>query len=153
MLFWLILIAAVAVDQVTKFWVVTHLALGQSQPFLGDFLRLTYTLNRGASFSMLQGQRWLFVGLTLAVIIVVIVIHFRYAKEERLFDAMLGLFSGGSLGNFIDRLTMGAVVDFFDLGWFPIFNVADSCIVVSVIILCLMILFGKTGKRLEERHG
>ena len=153
MLFWLILVGAVLVDQVAKYFVVTRIALGQSLPFLGDFLRLTYTLNQGASFSLLQGQRWLFLILTLVVIGVVIAIHYKFAREERYFDAMLGLFSGGAIGNFIDRLTIGAVIDFFDLGWFPIFNVADSCIVVSVIILCAMILFGETGKRLDSKHG
>jgi len=152
MLFWLIIVAAVAADQLTKYLIVTRLALGESVPFLGDFLRLTYTLNRGASFSLLQGQRWLFLILTVVVIAVVIVLHFKLAREEKLFDAMLGLFCGGSIGNFIDRLAMGAVIDFFDLGWFPIFNIADSCIVVSVVILCCLILFGKTGKRLEKRY-
>ena len=151
MLFWIMMAASFALDQVTKHLVTRSLPLGGSAPFLGDFMQLHLIHNEGASFSMLSGQRWLFLILTVVVVAVVIVVHFRYVRGYPWFDALLGVFIGATLGNFCDRLLHGYVVDFFDVGWFPVFNVADCCIDVSVVILCIMLLFGKPKTAIGSR--
>lgn len=149
---WIIIAAAIVLDQVTKQLIVNFLVLGESINIIPGFLNFTYVLNEGASFSILQGQRWIFIVITLIVLILAIFALVRYVpKEMRLFRAFMALFIGGMLGNFIDRLYLGAVIDFIDLGWFPIFNISDSCICVSVVAICIMLLWGKPGSLLEKK--
>ena len=150
-MFWIILIVAVGVDQLTKYLIVNSLALGESIPVIINFLDFTYTLNEGASFSILQGQRIIFIIVTLAVLAIIFFLLRKIPKDMKLFRAFIALFCGGTIGNFIDRLHTGAVIDFIDLGWFPVFNIADSCICVSAIAICLMLLFGKPGSLLSSK--
>ncbi len=150
---WLIMAAVIIVDQLSKQLIVHSLALGESVSVIPNFLDFTYVLNDGASFSILQGQRWIFIAITV-IVLVLVLISLRYIpKEMKLFRIFIALFVGGMLGNFIDRLYLGAVIDFADLGWFPIFNVADSCICVSVVAICIMLLFGKPGSLLEKKKA
>jgi signal peptidase II len=110
-------------------------------PLVGDYLRLTYVENRGAAFGLLQDQTafFVFVGL---VVVGVIAASYRYLPRSgfRLHLA-LGLQLGGAIGNLIDRIRQGYVVDFVDFGyrsnWWPVFNVADSAIVIGVLLLAL----------------
>ncbi len=148
-MFWIILILAVGLDQLSKYLIVTSLALGESMPVIDGFLQFTYTLNQGASFSILQGQRVIFIIATLLVLGLIFFLLRKIPQDMRLFRAFIALFCGGTIGNFIDRLHSGAVIDFIDLGWFPIFNIADSCICVSAVAICLMLLFGKPGSLLS----
>ena len=150
-MFWVTIIVLVALDQLTKMLVVYNIPFGSSVPFLGNFMQLTYVQNTGASFSILEGQRIFFIIATVLVLTVVAIVHFKFAIKNRAFQYTLAVFFGGTMGNFIDRLRIGAVIDFFDLGWFPIFNIADSCIVLSVIALCVMILFGEAGRELNKK--
>lgn len=143
-MFWITVAAAVALDQAVKYAVATNMQVGQSIPVIDGLFHLTYVLNQGAAFSILQGQRWFFVLATLAVMVGVLWLLRDVPKTDRLMRFSLSLFCGGALGNFTDRLLRGAVVDLFDFRVFPVFNVADSCIVVGVILLgwCLL----KSGK-------
>ena len=75
----------------------------------------------------------------------------KIPRDMKLFRFLLALFCGGTIGNFIDRLYQGAVTDFVNLGWFPVFNVADSCLSVSAVLICLMLLFGKPGHLLDQK--
>ncbi len=114
-------------------------------PGAGDFLRFTYVENRGAAFGLLQDQTTFFVLVGL-VVIGVIVASFRYLpRTSFLVHLALGLQLGGAVGNLIDRLRQGYVVDFVDFGyrsnWWPVFNVADSAIVVGVGLLALNLLW------------
>lgn len=152
-MFWIILILAVGLDQLSKYLIVTSLALGESMPVIDGFLRFTYTLNQGASFSILQGQRVIFIIVTLLVLGLIFFLLRKIPQDMRLFRAFIALFCGGTIGNFIDRLHSGAVIDFIDLGWFPIFNIADSCICVSAVAICLMLLFGKPGSLLSAKKA
>ena len=110
-------------------------------PIVGDYLRLTYVENRGAAFGLLQDQTafFVFVGI---LVIGVIAASYRYLPRSgfRLHLA-LGLQLGGAIGNLIDRIRQGYVVDFVDFGyhsnWWPVFNVADSAIVIGVALLAL----------------
>ncbi len=113
-------------------------------PVVGDFLRMTYVENRGAAFGLLQDQTTFFVLVGL-IVIGVIAASYRYLPRSGfLVHLALGLQLGGAVGNLIDRLRQGYVVDFIDFGyhtnWWPVFNVADSAICVGVGLLALTLL-------------
>lgn len=148
-MFWIIMIAAIALDQLSKYLIVSNIAMGESVPIITNFLDFTYVLNKGASFSIFQGQRVIFIIIAIVVIGLIFWFLRNIPKDMKMFRVFLALFCGGTIGNFIDRLLTGAVIDFVNLGWFPVFNVADSLIVVSAIIICAMLLFGRAGKLLD----
>jgi signal peptidase II len=131
----------VLVDQITKRLADERLRGQRSVPVLDDVLRLTYVENRGAAFGLLQDQTTFFVFVGILVI-GVIAASYRYLPRSgfRLHLA-LGLQLGGAIGNLVDRIRSGYVVDFVDFGyhsnWWPVFNVADSAIVVGVALLAL----------------
>lgn len=139
---WFALAAAVvALDQLTKHVVQQHLRYGESVP-VNFFLDLVLVFNPGAAFSFLSQapgwQRWFFVAVALAASVVVTVLLLRQ-RGPVLLSAALGLILGGAVGNVIDRLMLGAVVDFlhFHAGpyYWPAFNVADSAITVGAALL------------------
>lgn len=140
--------AVIAVDQWTKRLAEEHLLESGVRsvpiPGTGDLLRLTYVENRGAAFGLLQNQTLFFV-LVGVVVIGVIAASYRYLPRSGvLMHLALGLQLGGAVGNLIDRVRQGYVVDFMDFGyrqnWWPVFNVADSAIVVGVALLALTYL-------------
>ncbi|MDO4582155.1 MAG: signal peptidase II [Bacillota bacterium] len=154
-MFWIVMIAIVAVDQLSKYIIVRSMELGQSIEVIDGFFHLTYVLNTGASFSLLQDQRWFFIVLTVIVLAVVFIYLRQIPRDKKLLRLLLAGFCGGAIGNFIDRLYQGAVVDFLDFKvWPPVFNVADSFLVVSVIALCIYILFEEksVAKGREQKH-
>ena len=137
-------VLVVLLDQSTKRLAEDRLRNGARSvplPGVGDFLRFTYVENRGAAFGLLQDQTAFFVLVGL-VVIGVIAASYRYLPRSgfRLHLA-LGLQLGGAIGNLIDRVRQGYVVDFVDFGyhsnWWPVFNVADSAIVIGVALLAL----------------
>lgn len=139
---WLALAAAIiAADQASKSLVLASLRLGETV-VLTPFFNWTLTFNPGASFSFLADaggwQRWLFTGLALAVA-GWILLELRRHAGERLLALAMTLIMGGALGNVIDRMRFGAVVDFIQVhaaGWyFPAFNVADSAISIGAVLL------------------
>ncbi|HYM28882.1 MAG TPA: signal peptidase II [Steroidobacteraceae bacterium] len=141
---WLALTTLVIVlDQVSKAWIMHHFALSERVHVL-PVLDIILTYNTGAAFSFLAGaagwQRWVFVLLALAVSTVLIVWMRRLsARHHGLLACGLSLIVGGALGNMIDRLVLGRVVDFVHVHWglayFPAFNVADSAITVGAAVL------------------
>lgn len=131
----------VVVDQLTKAWIVQELAPDRDLHLLGDYLRLVYTENSGALFGMFRGQAAPFALLSLAVIGVIVAYHARSGRSPYM-TLTLGLLLGGAIGNAIDRLRLGFVVDFVDGGigsfrWYT-FNVADACISASIVLLLLL---------------
>ena len=138
-------IAAIIVllDQITKAMILRTLAIGDSHT-VTSFFNIVHWRNTGAAFSFLHAadgwQRWLFVGLAL-VAVVFIVWMLRRHGGQRLFASALALILGGAVGNVIDRLLHGSVVDFVQLHWhdaaFPAFNVADSAITIGAALLIL----------------
>lgn len=151
---WLISAGLVlAIDQASKAWVLATFHLHEIQP-VTSFFNLVLVMNPGASFSFLADaggwQKWFFVVLALAVSAWLVLLIRRHA-QERLMPAALSLVLGGALGNVIDRLRFGAVVDFLDFhlaGWhWPAFNVADTAISVGVILLLLQQLFAHERTR------
>lgn len=139
---WLGLSAAiVTLDQLTKSMVVQAIPYGASVEIL-PFLSLLLTYNPGAAFSFLADaagwQRWFFIVVAVAASIVVVYLLFKN-RNDRLFCLALALVLGGAVGNLIDRMLFGAVVDFVLLHWkgwhWPAFNLADSCITVGVGVM------------------
>lgn len=132
---------AVVIDQASKFIVRGSMVLHQSEPVLGDFFRLTYIHNPGAAFGLNVGSPLLHTVFSLLALGVLVYFYRSLAANERFLRLALCLVLGGAIGNIIDRLYLGEVVDFFDFGlgdlrW-PIFNFADSFVTVGVLLLLL----------------
>ncbi|MFA5826323.1 MAG: signal peptidase II [Gallionellaceae bacterium] len=153
---WLGLGALVIVlDQLSKLWISSHFAYGESYTVTG-FFNLLLIHNLGASFGMLNDaggwQRWLFSGIAIAASVWIIWL-LRKHQQEKLFCIALAFILGGALGNLIDRLMYGYVVDFLDFHWdehhFAAFNVADSAINIGAALL----LWDSFKKKPEKNDG
>jgi len=134
--FYVIVVLAIVLDQLTKAWVVTSFRPGGSMPLIPGFFSLTYVQNTGIAFGMMKGQG-LLVGLFVLALFCGAIYYARglnWAGREP--NLVGGALCGGALGNILDRTRLGYVVDFFDvhvgLHHWPVFNVADSLICVSV---------------------
>lgn len=157
MLYAILAVLLVIVDQLTKYLVRAHIPLGGSVPFIPGFLDFTYVQNTGAAFSVLREHTWL---LTLISAAVVLVICWLVVKG--FFTGVLGrvsalLIMAGGMGNLIDRAVFGFVTDmirtlFMD---FPVFNVADCCITIGVPLLAIYLLlhWKDDEKKEEDPHG
>lgn len=131
--------AIVAVDQLTKYLAAQHL-VGNTVTLIPGFLQLHYVTNDGMALSLLRGARWLFVVMTavyLAVVILVIAKKWLKKKPELW---CLAAITGGAIGNFIDRISTGLVIDMICIPWFSTFNVADLFITFGAGVLVLYIL-------------
>jgi signal peptidase II len=125
------------VDQAVKAIIAETLSDGRYVELLGGLVRLDYTRNTGAAFGLYQGGGVLFALIALGVSAGIVVSYRRLARSPFLIRAAVGLILGGAVGNLLDRIRLGYVVDFVDLRWWPVFNVADSAIVVGVALLVL----------------
>ena len=136
-------LAVIALDRWTKQLATDQLLNSglRSIPLLGEYIKLTYVENRGAAFGVLQDQTAFFI-LVGVIVISVIVASYRYIPEPSwILNLCLGLQMGGAVGNLIDRIQVGYVVDFIDLTFWPVFNIADSAICVGVAGLAYSVLF------------
>ncbi len=174
-MFYLITLLATAllvlVDFLTKYWASTSLMTGGPIALIPDVFEFHYTENRGVAFSMLQGQRWFFIPLSILIAVAVLVVLFRSPlRRYKLFSIMCVLVLSGAIGNLIDRIAYGFVVDFlyFKLINFPVFNVADCYVVIGACLMFIFVLFvykeaedlplrtillGIPKKKKEESHG
>lgn len=152
-MFYIIIILAVALDQGTKWFVRTGMDLNSTIPVIEGIFSLTYIQNTGAAFSILQGKTLFLAGMQILVIVTI----FIYATVKRkslhwTLMTSLAMIVGGGIGNLIDRMVHGYVVDFFDVHFWPIFNVADISVCVGCGLLVLYVFFieGKTkdGKQI-----
>jgi signal peptidase II len=148
--YYVIALLVFSLDQWTKKLIVQHMQIGESIPLIQGVFQLTSHRNRGAAFGILQNQRWLFILITLAVAFGIIYYLRKVGKNRPMISYSLALILGGAAGNFLDRLFHGEVVDFLDftLIHYPIFNVADSAIVIGV---CLFILDTLREMKAEKR--
>ncbi len=140
MIYCLLALLVVILDQLTKYYVVTHFAVGESVPVIANIFHWTFILNPGAAFGMLEGSRWLFVLIAVAVISGVWFMRKEIAASGVLASYGTALFAGGAVGNLIDRTLHGVVIDFFDFRIWPVFNVADIAICTGVGLLIWSIL-------------
>jgi signal peptidase II len=142
----------VLLDQLSKYWISTRFGYGEARAVTG-FFNLVLTHNQGAAFSFLASaggwQRGFFIAIALAAIVVISVLLVRHAGEK-LFCLSLALILGGAIGNVIDRIAFGYVVDFLDFyvaGWhWPAFNLADSAISVGAVLMVADSLRGGAGR-------
>ncbi|HBV68881.1 MAG TPA: signal peptidase II [Clostridiales bacterium] len=151
MLIGIIFAVSIVLDQLTKKWAVGVLKDGSSIKIIGDFLRFTYAENRGAAFSILQDQRLFFIITTVVMLAVMAYIYFKTKNITKLSKLSIAMIAGGAIGNFLDRLRLGYVVDFIDVRFgsfynFPIFNIADSFVVCGTILMIILILFNRFEK-------
>lgn len=149
--------ALVALDQLVKMYIHTQFDLGESISVIPNFFNLTYVRNPGAAFGFLRDApetfRTLFFLLTppIAMVIIVAILRGVPSSDKVQVVALCSIF-GGALGNYIDRLRFGYVIDFIDVHYknqwnYPAFNIADSAIVCGVIVLILLMIFEKKGVR------
>ena len=154
-LFALFAAGIVAADQFTKYLTVASIALGEHIPFLPGLIRFTYVRNYGAAFSSFQGQQWLF---ALIFVVFTVLILWEYRKKSMPFKTFerwcIAAIYGGGLGNMIDRVRLGYVVDMIETEFieFPVFNVADcfitcGCIALMVSLILLNKEFWKEEKK------
>lgn len=141
-IYYVIALIVFLVDQGTKWLVATRMTIGEEISVIGDFFLITSHRNRGAAFGILQGQTWFFIVVTTIVAVALIWYIYKVKSQpDKILPVALAMVLGGALGNFIDRLLMGEVVDFFKFNFgsytFPIFNIADSAIVVGVGLIIL----------------
>lgn len=138
----ILILGLIGLDQWVKWWTVENIALDTVVKFIPNFMSLAYLRNYGAAYSMLQNQQWLFTVITIVVMSVAIWYMIKHIKGSLWLLTALSLIIAGGLGNFIDRLRLGYVVDMFHTDFidFPVFNVADSYLTVGVAILFICIL-------------
>lgn len=149
----------VLLDQFSKWWVISAFRIHESVPVIPGFFDLTFVTNTGAAFGMFAGEQNLwrqifFVGMTLTALVVLCFAFRQYRQEGGTYVVGIALVAGGALGNLVDRLRFGHVVDFLDFSikgyhW-PAFNVADSAITVGV---GLFLLAGYLENRKDEAPG
>ncbi len=160
----ILLIAAIIVlivaDQAVKYWAVENLKPVGNMDFIriGDLeiLDLTYVENQGAIFGSMAGQRWFLVGITSILVIGALIFLFYIVKKSRFFAVISALFVAGGVGNLIDRIRFGYVVDMFDIELFSfaVFNVADICVTVAegmMIVYLLLELKKDMAKKKAEK--
>lgn len=128
-------IILVIIDQVSKYYIQSTMMLGESIPVWEDIFHITYILNPGAAFGMMANQTAFFIVLALAIVGAVIYFYPTIRRESRVMKLGIGLLLGGAIGNLIDRVQIGMVVDFFDFRIWPIFNIADIGIVCGAGII------------------
>ena len=157
-MWYIVLFAALlGADQLIKYWTVEHLALGESAAFLPGIVQLTRVHNYGAAWSSFSGMRWLLVAVTSVIVIAVAVVLLRRIVRHPLGVAAGFLILSGGVGNIIDRVRLGYVVDMFHLEFwpsYPVFNVADICVVCGAVLAVIYYLwfYEKYDKR-GKAHG
>ena len=141
-----LIVAAVVIicDLASKLAVLEKLKDVGSVSVIKGVLRFTYVENRGAAFGMLSDSRWVFLVGSVLIVALISYIIWKMRNKNRLFDVTLGLILGGGIGNMIDRIRLGYVVDFIDFCAFPfwkwVFNVADAAVVIGCILLAVVII-------------
>lgn len=128
-------------DQMVKLAVKSFMLPGQSIPVLPHVFHLTYVLNPGAAFGIMENQRWFFIAAGVAILVGAAVFYPRIKKECAWMRYGCIALLGGAVGNLIDRIHNGLVVDFFDFRIWPVFNIADIAIVLGIASMVYAILF------------
>ena len=145
-----IIVALMAIDQYSKYLIVSIFKLNDSVNIIDDFFRITYVQNFGAGFSIMQNETIFFYIITPICLVLFVYLLLKTKKDDYISKVSLLLIIGGTLGNFLDRIFRVYVVDFLDFtifGWnFPIFNIADSFLTIGVILYIIAILK-------EEKHA
>lgn len=135
-----ILIASI--DQVIKYFISVYLQPVKTVSVIDNFFSLTYVENKGVAFGMFSDMRWIFVALTSVLLLVIIIYMFKKRPNRKFFYICAALIIGGGIGNLIDRIFYGYVIDYLSLSFFPpVCNFADYCITAGTVMLIVYILF------------
>ena len=134
----------IGIDQLTKLFIISNFSLGQSADFINGLINIVYIHNKGAAWGIFSGKTWPLIAVTVVIMAVCIVLLIRNFGKNKLMTWSLSLVISGGIGNLIDRIFReGNVIDFLQFDFyksFPIFNVADCCIVVGACLLILCYL-------------
>jgi len=151
-----LLVLVIVLDQLTKLWVVNSFQLYESLEIISGFFNLTYLTNKGAAFGFLAGvdgawRHYFFLTLACIALVLLCLAWYRMRKDHPFYGPALALIAGGAIGNVIDRIRLGSVVDFLDFyvaghHW-PAFNVADSAITVGVTLFLLTTILEERQKK------
>ena len=133
-------LVVLAVDQFTKYLVVNHFLVGESVPILENIIHFTYVRNQGAAFGIMQGQQFIFIIATVAILVAIVIFYKELPLHNFMNRFALGLVLGGAIGNLIDRVRLGYVIDFIDFRIWPVFNIADSSVIIAVTIFSYWLL-------------
>ncbi len=133
--------AVVIIDQWSKHYIQAHMLPGMSIPVIENIFHITYVLNPGAAFGILENQRMFFIAIALFMLGLSAYFFSRIPENFRLMRLGISLLAGGAVGNVIDRVQTGYVVDFFDFRIWPVFNVADIAIVTGVGCVIYTLVF------------
>ncbi|MEF9989396.1 MAG: signal peptidase II [Christensenellaceae bacterium] len=158
MIYALIIAAIVIFDQIVKYFSVTVLAAmpGATAPFIPGFMNLTYAENTGAAFGSFGNATWLLAIVSGVMAVVIIYLLFKYKKQfnSKLFNLSMCFIAGGAIGNLIDRLFVGHVVDMleFDFVRFAIFNVADCFVTFGAIMLGVFVIWFWEKNKKDKHH-
>jgi signal peptidase II len=152
----LLMVVTVVLDQVSKYLVVTNMALHESIDIIPGIFRFTYIQNRGAAFGSLDDARWVFMILSTVAITAILVYLFWKKPQNKLLLSSLIMITGGGIGNMIDRIFLGYVIDFIDFCAFPnlwrwIFNIADSFVCVGAGLLMLWMIMDMVNEWKKEK--
>lgn len=146
------MVVALVLDQFTKWLTIENLAVGESWPAEG-FFRFTHAWNTGTAFSLFQGQGDILTWVSLAAVGVLTWIYRSIDDPPWVLRIAFGLQFGGAIGNIIDRIRLGHVTDFLDVGWWPIFNIADSSIVIGIALMIFYFWFLDEGSKQDEEEN
>lgn len=142
-------------DQIIKIVVSSNMKLYQSINIINNFFSITYVRNNGAAWSILSGNRLLLIIVSLLALILIYLYFIKNQKLTKLENFSYGLLIGGTIGNLIDRIIRGYVIDYLDFKTFnynfPVFNLADICIVIGVILVCVSLIGGEIRDRDKDR--
>ncbi len=152
--YFLISALLVGLDQWSKYLTVQNISLGETKEFIPGFLSLTHLRNTGAAWSLLEGKMIFFYVITVIVSVVIIYLLIKNYKKSIWYSVGLSFVLAGAIGNFIDRVRLGYVVDMLQTDFmnFPIFNVADSTLVVGVICIFIYLILDENAAK-EGKNG
>lgn len=125
------------IDQLVKHLVLANMHFGESIPIIPGIFHITFVLNPGAAFGMLEHQRWIFVAVAMLVVALVLLFYRKLQQESLATRIGAGLLLGGAIGNVVDRIQSGLVVDFLDFRIWPVFNIADIAICGGAAMIIL----------------
>lgn len=152
---YMVFIGILAIDQLTKYFSVEYLQGQKPIVIIDNFLQLNYVENYGAAFGIMQNKQWFFIIATFMVLVGIIIYMKTNNKLTFSMRLSLVLIASGALGNLIDRIRLGYVIDMIDVNFgnfydYPVFNVADSAIVIATIFIMYLVLFDKYEKERVE---
>jgi signal peptidase II len=153
-----LMLVLVGLDQLSKYLIISNLELHESIEIIPGIFNFTYIQNRGAAFGSFDEHRWIFLILSTVMIAAILAFLFWKKPQDKLLLSSLILITGGGIGNMIDRVCLGYVIDFLDFCAFPnlwmwIFNVADACVCIGAGILALWMILDTVKEAKKEKEA